>query len=94
MAEFRRTIIEGAINSDGAGYRRLRIGKKHWNKFIGIDRLVIKYNGDYFITRKNKLFNDYGEIDNVKIGEWFEDEHIKLNIDMTYLHNLNEIEIL
>lgn len=95
MDKFKRAIIKGAINSDGVEYKRLRVEKRYWRKFNNINKLTVKYHGDYFIANiKNKLFKDYGEIDNVKTVKWFKNKHVKLDVDITYLHNLKEIELI
>ena len=73
----------------------MRIAKKHRGKFKNINEVTIKYRGDFFVVQiNNRLFSVYGEIDNDKIEKWFGNKHIKINIDITNLYNLNSIEIL
>ncbi len=91
--------IHGSINSSGKKsgklrYNRLRILKKHKGKFKKIDKITVKYRGDSFIAQiNNRLFSVYGEIDDDKIEEWFGNKYIKINIDITHLYNLNNIEL-
>lgn len=92
--------IHGSINSAGrrngkSMYNRLRIAKKYWDKFKRIDKITVKYHRDSFVAQiDNKLFSDYGEIDNYKILKWFGNKHTKIDINITHLRNLNSMEIL
>jgi len=90
--------IYGSINSSGKKngqpiYNRLRIRKEYWDRFNKIDEITIKYRRSFFRAKlDNRLFRNYGEIDNDKISRWFGgDNHLEVSIKIT---NLNNIEIL
>ena len=77
-----KTVL-ASINKGSNNYNRLRIKKGDKILFEGLDTLRVEYNNEFFETEIKNLFTDYGEIDNAKLLEWSNNQHVKVQIDIS-----------
>lgn len=77
-----KTVL-ASINKGSNNYNRLRIKKGDKILFEGLDTLRVEYNNEFFETEIKNLFTDYGEIDNAKLLEWSNNQHVKVKIDIS-----------
>jgi len=87
-------IISGKIiSSDKNKYSRIKIYKKDLGLFGQIKKITVVYNGVSLERELNHTFRKYGEINSIKIREWFSNKKSDIDIDISEI-NSKKIKII